>query len=131
MTWLLLCAVVAFFLGVVWLYQAPLHAPPGGIAPEGPHRVEAPHLEPEISNGIPAPGGILVRPHSASPVPSPEANNWPLVAIVAIVAVFLATLLALMMGRNITIVRKVTEQVSGRVEITKFRERASRKRAVA
>jgi hypothetical protein len=56
---------------------------------------------------------------------------WPLVAIVAIIALFLIARQAISSGSNVTISWKVTEKVSGRVVITKVRERAPSKRAVA
>jgi hypothetical protein len=56
---------------------------------------------------------------------------WPLVAIVAIVALFLIAWKAIGSGRNVTIQWKVTENVSGRVVITKVREPAQRRRAAA
>jgi hypothetical protein len=54
---------------------------------------------------------------------------WPLVAIVAIVALFLIARQAIASGSNVTISWKVTEKVTGRVVITKVRERAPGKRA--
>jgi hypothetical protein len=51
---------------------------------------------------------------------------WPAVAIVAIVALFLIARQAISTGSNVTIQWKVTEKVTGRVVITKVRERASR-----
>jgi hypothetical protein len=56
---------------------------------------------------------------------------WPLVAIIAIVALFLIARQAISNGSNVTISWKVTEKVSGRVVITKVRERAPRQRAAA
>ena len=57
------------------------------------------------------------------------ASGWPLVAIVAIVAVTLIAWIAISSGSNVTIQWKVTEKVSGRVVITRVKERASRQRA--
>jgi cold shock protein len=54
---------------------------------------------------------------------------WPLVAIVAIVALFLIARQAISSGSNVTITWKVTEKVTGRVVITKVRDRAPGKRA--
>lgn len=51
---------------------------------------------------------------------------WPLVAIVAIVALFLIARQAISTGNNVTIQWKVTEKVTGRVVITKVRERSPR-----
>jgi len=56
---------------------------------------------------------------------------WPLVAIAAILALFLIARQAISSGSNVTTVWKVTEKVSGRVVITKVRERAPRKRVAA
>jgi hypothetical protein len=56
---------------------------------------------------------------------------WPLVAVVAIVALFFIARQAISSGSNVTIVWKVTEKVQGRVVITKVREQTSRRRAVA
>jgi CspA family cold shock protein len=56
---------------------------------------------------------------------------WPLVAIVAIIALFLIARQAISSGSNVTIQWKVTEKVSGRVVITKVRGRAPRQRAAA
>jgi len=56
---------------------------------------------------------------------------WPLVAIVAIVALFLIAWKAISSGSNVTIQWKVTEKVSGRVVITKVRERAPRQSKAA
>jgi hypothetical protein len=53
---------------------------------------------------------------------------WPIVAIVAIVALFLIAWKAISTGSNVTITWKVTEKVSGRVVITKVRDRAPRQR---
>ncbi len=54
---------------------------------------------------------------------------WPLVAIVAIIALFLIAWKAISSGSNVTIQWKVTEKVTGRVVITKIRERAPSKQA--
>jgi len=54
-----------------------------------------------------------------------------LVAIVAIVALFLIARQAISSGSNVTIVWKVTEKVQGRLVITKVKEPASRRRAAA
>lgn len=51
---------------------------------------------------------------------------WPVVAIVAIIALFLIARQAISSGSNVTIQWKVTEKVSGRVVITKVKERAPR-----
>jgi cobalamin biosynthesis Mg chelatase CobN len=56
---------------------------------------------------------------------------WPVVAIVAIVALFLIAWKAISTGSNVTIQWKVTEKVSGRVVITKVRERSTKGRAAA
>jgi hypothetical protein len=56
---------------------------------------------------------------------------WPLVAIVAIIALFLIARQAISSGRNVTIQWKVTEKVSGRLVITKVRERAPKQQAAA
>jgi hypothetical protein len=56
---------------------------------------------------------------------------WPLVAIAAIVALFLIARQAISSGRNVEITWKVTEKVSGRVVITKVRDRAMKGRAAA
>jgi len=56
---------------------------------------------------------------------------WPLVAIIAIVAVTLIAWKAISSGSNVTIQWKVTEKVSGRVVITKVRERVPRPRKAA
>jgi hypothetical protein len=56
---------------------------------------------------------------------------WPLAAIVAIVALFLIARQAISSGSNVTITWKVTEKVTGRVVITKVKERATAKRAAA
>jgi hypothetical protein len=54
---------------------------------------------------------------------------WPLVAIVAIVALSLIARQAISSGRNVEITCKVTEKVAGRVVITKVRSpRASSNR---
>lgn len=86
--------------------------------------------------------GIVPRPEKAPPsfpsLPAEAASNvpavlqtvaWPLVAIVAIVALSLIAWKAISSGRNVTIVWKVTEKVSGKVVITKVRERAPRRQA--
>jgi hypothetical protein len=54
---------------------------------------------------------------------------WPLVAIVGIVALFLIARQAISSGNNVTILRKVTENMHGRVVITRVRERAPRKKS--
>lgn len=56
---------------------------------------------------------------------------WPVVSIVAIVALFLIARQAIAGGRNVEISWKVTEKVSGRVVITKVRTPVRRQRAVA
>jgi hypothetical protein len=52
---------------------------------------------------------------------------WPVVAIVAIVALFLIARQAISTDRNVTICWKVTEKVTGRVVITKVKEPSARK----
>jgi hypothetical protein len=54
---------------------------------------------------------------------------WPVVATVAIVALFLIARQAISSGNNVTIVWRVTEKVQGRVVITKIRDRTPRRRA--
>jgi hypothetical protein len=56
---------------------------------------------------------------------------WPLVAIVAIIALFFIARQAISSGSNVTITWKMTEKVQGRVVITKVRERAPRQRPAA
>jgi hypothetical protein len=75
-------------------------------------------------------------PSAEAPRPNEIWTNlpsllWPLVAIVAIVALFLIAWKAISSGSNVTIQWKVTEKVSGRVVITKVRERAPRQRAAS
>jgi hypothetical protein len=53
------------------------------------------------------------------------------VALVAITFLFLIARQAITSGSNLTISWKVTERVSGRVVITKVRERATRERKAA
>jgi hypothetical protein len=92
---------------------------------------------------IPTPPGPPIHIPPAPPItPSPSepatdfwANLpsvlWPLVAIVAILALFLIARQAISSGSNVTFQWKVTEKVSGRVVITKVRERAPKKAAAA
>ena len=54
---------------------------------------------------------------------------WPVVATVAILALFLIARQAITSGNNVTIVWRVTEKVQGRVVITKIRDRTPRRRA--
>jgi hypothetical protein len=75
----------------------------------------------------------LPAPSQPSQPPTPSdfwANLpsllWPAVAIVAIVALFLIARQAISTGSNVTIQWKVTEKVSGRVVITKVRQRSPR-----
>jgi hypothetical protein len=56
---------------------------------------------------------------------------WPLVTIIAIVALFLIARQAIAGDRNVTISWKVTDKVSGRLVITKVRERSTKRRAAA
>jgi hypothetical protein len=76
---------------------------------------------------------VSVRPHPeylGEPPPTDFSGlAWPAVAIVAIVALFLIARQAISSGSNVTIQWKVTEKVSGKVVITKVRERAPRQRA--
>ena len=89
----------------------------------------------------------IAAPVSPPPAPPPEPSPtltprsdfwtnlpsliWPLVAIVAIVALFLIARQAISTGRNVEITWKVTEKVSGRVVITKVRERSTKSHAAA
>jgi hypothetical protein len=88
------------------------------------------------------PSPLPVPPPASAPVLTPPLPLlgwgesvppllWPLVAIVAIVALFLIARQAISSGSNVTIVWKVTEKVSGRVVITKVRQQAQRRRAAA
>lgn len=52
-------------------------------------------------------------------------------SIVAIIALFLIARQAISSGRNVQISWKVTEKVTGRVVITKVRERATKGRVAA
>jgi hypothetical protein len=54
---------------------------------------------------------------------------WPVVATVAILALFLIARQAISSGNNVTIVWRVTEKVQGRVVITKTRDRTPGRRA--
>jgi hypothetical protein len=78
---------------------------------------------------------VAPQPPPIAPVNDFWANLpsllWPLVAIVAIVALFLIAWKAIGSGSNVTIQWKVTENVSGRLVITKIRERAPRERRAA
>jgi hypothetical protein len=56
---------------------------------------------------------------------------WPVVAIIAIIALYLVARQAIAGGRNVEISWKVTEKVSGRVVITKVRKRAGKQGAAA
>ncbi|HLY88785.1 MAG TPA: hypothetical protein VKQ27_07350 [Acetobacteraceae bacterium] len=54
---------------------------------------------------------------------------WPVVATVAILALFLIARQAISSGNNVTIAWRVTEKVQGRVVITKIRDRTPGRRA--
>ena len=77
---------------------------------------------------------VVFQPSGPATPPTPESSFWanfpsllwPLVSIVAIIALFLIAQQAISSGSNVTISWKVTEKVSGRVVITKVRERPSR-----
>jgi hypothetical protein len=92
-----------------------------------------------VGNNKPAPAPPIAAspPPELPPTPSSDfwANFpsllWPLVAIVAIGALFLIARQAISSGSNVTIQWKVTEKVSGRVVITKVRERSTKSRAAA
>jgi len=97
--------------------------PPPSLAPVPPSPLPAP--PPASAPGLTPP---LPLPGWGESLPS---LLWPLVAIVAIVALFLIARQAISSGSNVTIVWKVTEKVSGRVVITKVRQQAQRRRAAA
>ena len=54
---------------------------------------------------------------------------WPVVAIVAIVALYLVARQAISAGSNLEVHWKVTEKVTGRLVISKIRTSAPRKTA--
>jgi hypothetical protein len=96
-------------------------------------------LRPDLPSTITG-GGVRPEPAprpAAPAIPGSEfwinfsSMLWPLVTVVAIVALFFIARQAISSGSNVTIVWKVTEKMQGRVVITKVREQASRRRAVA
>ena len=106
-------AVLAILVGAYY-YSAAIHISPQGIKPPGPTTPP-----------------LVFAP--TTPPPSDFWSNlpslmWPLAAIVAIVALFLIARQAVSSGSNVTIIWKVTEKVTGRVVITKVRERATKSR---
>jgi hypothetical protein len=58
-----------------------------------------------------------------------QSLAWPAVAVVAILALFFIARQAIAGGRNVEIQWKVTENVTGRVVITKVRSRADKTRS--
>jgi hypothetical protein len=119
---------------------APQVEPPGPIPPDQP-RIPIPEPAPQVERPGPIPP---VESPGYTSAPNPGRSNlppgisgvlqtlvWPLVAIVAIVALFLVARQAIAGGRNVEISWKVTEKVSGRVVITKVRKRAGKQRAAA
>jgi hypothetical protein len=107
-------AVLAILVGAYYYYSAAIHISPQGIKPPGPTTPP-----------------LVFAP--TTPPPSDFWSNlpslmWPLAAIVAIVALFLIARQAVSSGSNVTIIWKVTEKVTGRVVITKVRERATKSR---
>jgi hypothetical protein len=97
--------------------------PPPSLAPvpPSPHPAPPPASAPVLTPPLPLPGWGESLP----------SLLWPLVAVVAIVALFLIARQAISGGSNVTIVWKVTEKVQGRVVITKVRQQAQRRGAVA
>jgi len=65
------------------------------------------------------------QPSSGAPLTSIISSaGWPLVALAAIVALFLIARQAIFSGSDVTITWKITQHAQGRVVITKVRERA-------
>jgi len=121
--------IVALLVGHFSGGERTVHAP-GGVASENWGRA-SPSTEPGNTITVnPAPPSIAPRPPNDfwANVPS---LLWPLVAIIAIVALFLIAWKAISTGSNVTITWKVTEKVQGRVVITKVRERTTGRRAAA
>jgi hypothetical protein len=94
------------------------------------------------SNGVAvAPSGSAGTTGASPPSPSLTAPNdlpavlkalaWPVVSIVAVIALFLIARQAIAGGRNVEISWKVTEKVTGRVVITKVRTQANKRRVAA
>ena len=118
-----LVALLVIIVGAaVWVF-AGKHE--GGGTPQSP---------PSFHPGIGRSRSLLPYPA----VPAEPTSNvstvlqtlaWPLVTIVAIVVLFLIARQAVSSGRNVAITWKVTERVSGRLVITKARQRAPRKQA--
>jgi hypothetical protein len=117
---------------------------PQGIEHDGwVGQQEAPRPSSETSGRL-FPGALPVPTKSTSeaanlPPLTPQSDlgvnlaplMWPLVAVVAIVALYLIARQAISSGSNVTITWKVTDKVAGRVVITKVRERATKNRLAA
>lgn len=85
------------------------------------------------------PMGAALPQHPTPPAP-PAGDSipqlvaslaWPVVSVVAILALFFIARQAIVGGRNLEISWKVTEKVTGRVVITKVRSRANNARSAA
>jgi len=124
--WLIvvICAVLVLLLaGAVGWYLAP-----------GTATHPAPATAP--SPAVPAHPAPAESPSAPEAPPSPPIDitailqtlAWPLVSIVAILALFFVARQAIMGGRNVEISWKVTEKVTGRVVITKVRAPSARTR---
>ena len=106
---------------------------PNAAAPPPPHYH---HAAPHPAGGG---AGSAELPSTAPDLQPAETESpsewmplmWPVVSIVAILALFLIARQAIAGGRNVEISWKVTEKVSGRVVITKVRTPGRRQRAVA
>jgi hypothetical protein len=85
----------------------------------GPSLAPAPQPSPETAEGPKHPR--IQRPNAGFDL-VPFA--WPLVAVVAIIALFMIARQAIASGSNVTVSLQVTERISGRVVITKVRDRA-------
>jgi hypothetical protein len=140
-------ATIVIITGLSWLlFSAPTNDashPAETLKPIPQSAAPVPTPAPDTAPIPPLIGAAPVspRPPALPPEPSPTPRSdfwanlpsliWPLVAIVAIVALFLIARQAISTGRNVEISWKVTEKVSGRVVITKVRQRATRGRAAA
>jgi hypothetical protein len=132
MTGLILLVIIG---GAIWLFIPSQQAV---ISP--PDLTEAPPKSwwgPGGAHGDDEPPPAYYAPPPAYYAPPPASDFWsnlpsllwPVAAIIAIVALFLIARQAISSGSNVTIQWKVTEKVSGKVVITKVRERAPRQRA--
>ncbi|HVY15644.1 MAG TPA: hypothetical protein VHB27_10460 [Rhodopila sp.] len=101
-------------------------------------RPATPTARPPEQSGIPlpAPQPVPAAPAREKPRPTEPSLSllslaWPVVAIIAIVALFLIARQAIAGGRNVEIAWKVTEKVSGRLVITKVQTRTRASKALS